>query len=386
MPPDLAAEIVKQAVYVSTEITRIEIDRDKQRITAACESDDPSTAREKLERFVASMVRGYRPIESRRAGATRRRDRGAYHPDAHAELCRRRWVIELGQGQVALSGPALAAASVIDETIARIGREQFGAHDVRYPTLIPAEALARCGYVDSFPQNLTMVAHLTEDFDAIEQFRQANMRRESIAIPKVEALSLIKACFCPALCYHCYPTLRGTRLGGGGHVETASGRLARYESSNIKGLDRLWEFSQRSIIWLGGETFCLEHRDRALSAALSLAEEWDIDCSVETANDPFFASIATAKSFWQRSQDLKLEMLPALAPPDSSSYRTVAASSFNLHGTFFGTAFDILDTDDKPACSGCASWGIERWVLVLFTQHGFEPNRWPAALRQSIFS
>jgi hypothetical protein len=29
--------------------------------------------------------------------------------------------------------------------------------------------------------------------------------------------------------------------------------------------------------------------------------------------------------------------------------------------------------------------GIERWVLAAFCQHGFEPNRWPVAVRRAIF-
>jgi hypothetical protein len=27
-------------------------------------------------------------------------------------------------------------------------------------------------------------------------------------------------------------------------------------------------------------------------------------------------------------------------------------------------------------------WGLERWVLALFTQHGFTPSDWPESLRE----
>jgi hypothetical protein len=35
--------------------------------------------------------------------------------------------------------------------------------------------------------------------------------------------------------------------------------------------------------------------------------------------------------------------------------------------------------------TGCVGLGIERWVLATFTQHGFDPDRWPEAVRAKIF-
>jgi hypothetical protein len=167
-------------------------------------------------------------------------------------------------------------------------------------------------------------------------------------------------------------------------VDTAIGKVARYESGNMVGLDRLWEFTQRSIIWLGEEAFCNERRDWSIDVAMELAELWDVDCTIETANDPFFASISTAKSFWQRTQDLKFELRVAVEPGPGGDPRTVAAASFNLHGPFFGDAFEINDGGGSSAFSGCACWGVERWVLAIFTQHGFEVSCWPPALRDRV--
>ena len=39
----------------------------------------------------------------------------------------------------------------------------------------------------------------------------------------------------------------------------------------------------------------------------------------------------------------------------------------------------------EPAFTGCVAWGLERWVLACFTQHGFEPSRWPAEVRAKVF-
>ena len=150
----------------------------------------------------------------------------------------------------------------------------------------------------------------------------------------------------------------------------------------MRGLDRLLKFRQRAIIWLGHDIFCISLRQQATDLALSLAADWDLDAQVEALNDPFFNSAATANSFWQRGQDLKFERRAAVEPGiHATPARAVAAASFNLHGTYFGTAFDITDHLDGPAFSGYASWGIERAALAVCTQHGLAPEGWSAALR-----
>jgi seryl-tRNA synthetase len=384
--PELAAEIEKQSVYVSPGIRRITVGAEANSIVIEHDdSEDMDALQRKASRFLSAMIDGFRALDRRIVASVQRRDTGPLESNAYAKLKERGWVVELGLGQVALAGPALALANAIERQAAGIGREQFNGTDRHYPTLIPTEALARCGYITSFPQHLTMVTHLREDFDDIEAFRKANLNEKSLQIPKSSALEVHRACMCPALCYHCYPTLAGRRLPASGHVETAIGRICRYESSNITGLDRLWEFTQRSIIWIGTDDFCCALREQAIEVGTELAREWDVSCTIETASDPFFAAVTTAKSFWQRSQDLKFELRATVEPATDGQTRTIAAASFNLHGTFFGQAFDILDANAEPACSGCVSWGLERWVLTLFTQHGFDPGRWPASLRDVVF-
>lgn len=385
--PNLAEEIEKQAAYVSKHLLSLKVGTKRDQISLTYDSagkEDEQILRGKVERFVNAMVTGYRELDTKVVLRNERRDTGPLEGQVYEKLLARGWVVELGHGQVALSGPALALATAVEQHCSNLGRESFGAQKRSYPTLIPTEALARCGYTSSFPQHLSMVTHLREDFDAIERFRKANVDRGLIQIPDPDAVGEPDACLCPALCYHAYPTLEGQKLDTEGHVETSIGRICRYESSNITGLDRLWEFTQRSIIWLGGSSFCETLRDRSIAAVGQQVAEWDIECTIETANDPFFAAISTAKSFWQRAQDLKLELRATIEPGKNDEKRTIAACSFNLHGVFFGNAFDIKAADGSQAFSGCASWGLERWVLVMFTQHGFDKGRWPQSLR-SIF-
>lgn len=381
--PDLAQEIEKQAVYIDTGLAGLSVDASRTRVHCRMQPGRADEVRLRVERFLAAIRRGFRAVPPKTLATHARLDPRPYETDVFARLVDKGWVVDLGQGQVALSGPALRLANAIDRSVADIGVAQFGAIERAYPALIPAEVLARCGYMSSFPQHLSIVTHLEENFDEIERFRAANVDQRGIVVPERNAFGPPKVCLCPALCYHCYPTLAGRKLPKEGHVETANGRIARYESTSMTGLDRLWEFCQRSIIWLGTDTFCSERREWAMSVAMALAREWDIDCALETASDPFFTSVSTAKSFWQRGQDLKFELRAAVERGPQGD-RTIAAASFNLHGTYFGSAFDIEDASGGPAFSGCASWGIERLVLVVFTQHGLDPTQWPPSLRQAL--
>ena len=141
----------------------------------------------------------------------------------------------------------------------------------------------------------------------------------------------------------------------------------------------------REVIFVGTETDVAARRQRAIEEVGALITEWDLDCVIESANDPFFAAMYASKTYWQTRGDLKFEMRLSVEPGSEGEARTIAAGSFNLHESFFGQTFSITAADGRPAFTGCVAWGIERWVLAGFTQHGFEPARWPASLRADVF-
>jgi seryl-tRNA synthetase len=190
-------------------------------------------------------------------------------------------------------------------------------------------------------------------------------------------------CLNPAACFPCYPTLTGKTFKDGACF-TWMGRVFRYESRNINGLDRLYEFNVRELVFVGDEEYVRDVRRRALPVVEELAAMIDIDCKVQTATDPFFATVSAAKKFWQAAQEVKNEIkIPALG--SDGSVKQLACGSINLHGNFFGKRFGILDGKGEPVQTGCVGLGIERWLLAAFTQHGFDERRWPEGVRQKIF-
>jgi hypothetical protein len=389
---DLAAELEAQAAWVSAAVSDVRVEADGRTVSFAVavegesESGEIERHRQKVARFVADIAERHRPLP-RRVLARRDRARSLASGDAFAELKRRGWVVQAAPGRASLRGPALAVVRAIDEDCAGIGGE-LGASEEAHPALSSTSVLARCGWFASFPHAASLVAHLTEDYDAIDRFRRDNAGAADLVQPAAGALAPFGACLLPALCYAVYASREGTQVAAAGDADaaavTCAGRCFRYESRNLSGIERLWDFGMREIVFLGSDDAVGRSRTAAIGAILDQLERWDLQGTVETANDPFFPAARAARAHWQRSGERKLEVRLPVAL-DGDAPRTIAVASVNRHDRFFGTTFSITCADGNAAATACAGWGMERWMLACFAQHGFDPKGWPEWLRHRVF-
>lgn len=384
--PALASEIEKESVFVSPFLAQLKVTPEMDSV--AVELSDPTketVVREKLDRFLGLMLRELPNFETKIFINTERRDSGPFETNVHQQMVERRWIHDYQRGRAALNGPALALLHYIDRTANNLYHETFeGAVERDFPALVDADLLWKCGYFDSHPNAVCFVGHIVEDFDTIESFRVSNADSETVQLPPNEHVHLPGMCLNPAACFPSYPTMSGETIGSEGRIMTWKGRVFRFESRNVSGLDRLWEFNVRELVFAGSDTFTADCRRRTLPLIEELAGRLDLECVVETAADPFFATISAAKSFWQLAQEVKNEILLPLGPGADGSMKRMACGSINLHGNFFGDRFDFK-TDGESASTACVGLGLERWVLAAFTQHGFDPARWPAGVRKEIF-
>ena len=382
---EIAGDIEKESVFVSPQIDRIIVSEDlKSAKLIARDGANMKEVADKAKRFLDVMVKQVSGFEIKVFVDTKRKDTGPYQIGVNDGLVERGWMHDYGKGQVAYSGPVLKLAQLINEKAGELYKKAYNATDGHFPAMIDADTLHKCGYFDSHPNAVTFVGNVVEDFDAIEEFRRANSCSEGALLPQPEHIHIDGMCLNPAACFPCYPTLKGkTYLTG--ECFTWMGRVFRYESRNINGLDRLYEFNVRELVFVGTEEYVRECRAKALPIVEEMATFFDIDCQVQTATDPFFATVSAAKKFWQAAQEVKNEIkIPALG--NDGSTKMLACGSINLHGNFFGKRFVFYCANGEPAQTGCVGLGIERWVLAAFTQHGFEPHRWPEAVRNRIFS
>lgn len=281
-----------------------------------------------------------------------------------------------GVGQVALRGLPLQLFSYFDRVFEAMGAE-WNARPLRVPTLIPVETLAKCDYLRSFPHTVTFGVHLPEDAAIVSDFQQRHKERETLDEKAAADMTPAEVGLSPAVCYHAYALHAGEVVAEDGITYGACGKCFRYESSNMKDLRRLWDFTLREIIFIGGRDDVLRKRERGVELMGQLLEDLGIAAEIRTASDPFFvAPDAAAKTYFQLSSDTKYEVAAYL--PDGSR---LAVGSLNYHSDFFGRAFDVTVEGGNAMHSVCIGFGLERWVHVFLEQHGADPSRWPDVVR-----
>jgi seryl-tRNA synthetase len=281
------------------------------------------------------------------------------------ELRARGELWEAAPGLVGLRGDALALHRALERALAAAAGAD-AAEEWAPPPALPLATLARADYFASFPQWLTLAAHLPEDDARLERVaRDADPAAAARAacVPGEAALP-------PAVCYHVYAALAGQTLRASRAV-AVRGTCWRHEGDRLRPLARGWAFTMCEGVCVGGADDVAAFRERGLARAAALAAALGLAAEVAEATDPFFAPTARGRALLQRVKGLKQELLLPVGG------ERVAAASFNLHEGFFGEAFDIRLAGGGAAASACVAYGVERWLLAFLAAHGTRAAGWP---------
>ncbi|GAB2719281.1 hypothetical protein ACFQWB_05385 [Paenibacillus thermoaerophilus] len=305
-----------------------------------------------------------------------------YRGDIMNELIARNIIKVLEPGLFIFREPFSHLLRFFDDQFVERVAKPFGATEETYPAIIHAASLDKTNHFTSFPEHLHFLTHLRDDLDVIEAFsesiRQAGGWKQEEPLDLDRNMAKPKFVMNPSTCYHCYEGLQGETLEGEGRIVTAVAKCHRYEGLNHNDFGRLLDFSMREIIFVGKPEFVRENRMKAVELLKGLAEEWELDCVIENANDPFFTNDFQVKASFQRQQEMKYEMrltIPYIG-------KSIACSSVNFHSTAFGSAFDIK-MGKRPATTGCVGFGLERWALAFLAQFGLDEAKWPKALLEA---
>lgn len=307
-------------------------------------------------------------------------NRREYYKDIFDQMENLGIVFIQGQGQVGVGEPLIKLMDYFDSRIKDIIFELFDAEEYRYPTLIPTKALEQCGCFDSFPQLLLFTGYIHNDFDVYKRFIRDYNKNKKIDTYALEYIKNCDYCLPPTMCYHTYHQLKDQDLTECREkVITSKGKSFRYESKYSKSLERLWDFTIREIVFIGGKEFVLDCRKKMMTASFSLMEELGLIGHSEIANDPFFATPSTAaKIFNQNMQALKYELRINTDKND-----TISIASFNFHEDFFGNNFNIRFNNQEPVMTGCVGFGLERFVFAFLSQYGLDESKWPFSLNKN---
>src|SRR5687767_1657686 len=241
--------------------------------------------------------------------------------------------VMLGDGRALLRGTTARLVRWFDERFLQMARED-GAVECRFPATIAGDVLTRAGYFDAHPGGATALAGGAATY----------------WLP-------------PAVCYHAYAMLAGTRLDAPIRL-TASQTCFREADRPALTAERLWEFTMREAIFIGSRDWVSGERTRWAERIDAFARDLRLSGSRLPAADPFFAAVGRGRHLLQQLKGLKEELRMAVGA------NSVAVASFNLHESFFGSRFDITLQEGTAAHSGCAAFGLERWALAFIDQHG----------------
>lgn len=281
-----------------------------------------------------------------------------------------RHTVELGPGQLALTGPLARMRTDLDERLRAIACA-LGAEPWHLPNVEATADLVRAtGYMSTHAQFVTFGFRLPCHFEQLQRFARAARDR---ALDEPAAADLVPTGFilAPAACHNVYRALRG-KVVDGGRTITMLGTCYRHEGFRFEPLLRQWEFSMRELVFVGDPTCVVEQRARAIVLTQTLARDLDLDARLVIATDPFFVSEAASKRTFQAMGSTKLELV--LGIDDRAS---TAGASFNLHGQHFTEAMRITDPTGALVETACVGWGLERWMAAIVARHGAEPSAWP---------
>lgn len=364
-------EILKQTVFLSREIRNIRISPRGDALVFEAPEEKAAAITEAVRSLVSHVSRSLRKLQRKILYRSPDADTASFAGEqaiAGAHF--------LGNGQVALEGVPYRLFRYFDRIFEDYGR-RWNADPLQAPTLIPEGVLARCDYFRSFPQYVTFASHLQEEVEVIDRFR-ARHQTGGLDDKALGDMERPEACLSPALCYHVYHLYENRTIPPFGTVRGICGKCFRFESANLSDMRRLWDFTMREVVFLGGRTEVLAARDQSVEMMAKILAEHRLAGEIRTASDPFFvAPDSVSKTYFQLSSDSKYEVSLMLLTGDRT-----AVSSHNYHSDFFGRAFHIDVEGAGPMHSVCVGFGYERWVHAFLQQHGGDPRKWPDAVRR----
>jgi seryl-tRNA synthetase len=214
------------------------------------------------------------------------------------------------------------------------------------PALINGDVLHKCGYFESFPQQMTVVGNLGSEYiDDIS----AGMEIKS------QHIKFKNKYLTPAACLHIYPMLQNKVIEDG-TVITTKARVYRSEL-NFTQLTRLWDFTVREFVFIGTRDFIYEQLSVLQDKALVTAKEICSEAKLIGASDHFYPTVRNKiKTKIQQKNSLKYELCLPIED------KLVSLASFNYHQNHFSLPFNF-DNGNKIE-TGCVGFGLERWVAA----------------------
>lgn len=289
-------------------------------------------------------------------------------------------VVKMTDGAYAYTGLFLQVYRYFCRKIDEFGKKHFnGIQEFEESVLYPVKEYETGHYFESFPHHIMFQTTMKSDAELLERFSKSGTNDSTIF--SNDNMKRPENVVRHAACVPIYPMLKDAYIPADSpKYYLISGKCFRNEGANVYELARLNEFYMKEFVCIG----TLEQILDMIKSARALWEEWidtfNLNCTIETANDSFFASNYKKLKIFQILGDSKQEFRVYI--PDGDFF--CAVSSSNVHRTHFTKTYNIHN-DNSFCQSSCFAFGIERLSYALLSQKGVDIDKWDEATRKEIF-
>lgn len=289
-------------------------------------------------------------------------------------------VVKMTDGAYAYTGLFLQVYRYFCRKIDEFGKKHFnGIQEFEESVLYPVKEYETGHYFESFPQHIMFQTTMKSDAELLERFSKNGTNDSTIF--SNDNMKRPENVVRHAACVPIYPMLKDAYIPADSpKYYLISGKCFRNEGANVYELARLNEFYMKEFVCIG----TLEQTLDMIKSARALWEEWidtfNLNCTIETANDSFFASNYKKLKIFQILGDSKQEFRVYI--PDGDFF--CAVSSSNVHRTHFTKTYNIHN-DNSFCQSSCFAFGVERLSYALLSQKGVDIDKWDEATRKEIF-
>lgn len=289
-------------------------------------------------------------------------------------------VVKMTDGAYAYTGLFLQVYRYFCRKIDEFGKKHFnGIQEFEESVLYPVKEYETGHYFESFPHHIMFQTTMKSDAELLERFSKNGTNDSTIF--SNDNMKRPENVVRHAACVPIYPMLKDAYIPADSpKYYLISGKCFRNEGANVYELARLNEFYMKEFVCIG----TLEQTLDMIKSARALWEEWidtfNLNCTIETANDSFFASNYKKLKIFQILGDSKQEFRVYI--PDGDFF--CAVSSSNVHRTHFTKTYNIHN-DNSFCQSSCFAFGVERLSYAFLSQKGVDIDKWDEATRKEIF-
>ena len=289
-------------------------------------------------------------------------------------------VVKMTDGAYAYTGLFLQVYRYFCRKIDEFGKKHFnGIQEFEESVLYPVKEYETGHYFESFLHHIMFQTTMKSDAELLERFSKNGTNDSTIF--SNDNMKRPENVVRHAACVPIYPMLKDAYIPADSpKYYLISGKCFRNEGANVYELARLNEFYMKEFVCIG----TLEQTLDMIKSARALWEEWidtfNLNCTIETANDSFFASNYKKLKIFQILGDSKQEFRVYI--PDGDFF--CAVSSSNVHRTHFTKTYNIHN-DNSFCQSSCFAFGVERLSYALLSQKGVDIDKWDEATRKEIF-